>query len=335
LTLGENGTRHYQGYCEFPKQYRISGLKKIHQEWHWEKRAGTRDQARDYCRKVGDPTFVSGPYEVGQWRDVAQGKRTDLDDAAKAIIDGRSMKEVADLHPTVLVKYASGLSKLYSFHGMTRENPPEVFILYGPSGCGKSRMAGVGQPGVWTDPVGDNQWFDGYYGQKDGVLDDFDGRRSHMTLKTLLRLLDRYKLQVPIKGGYTWWNPERIFITTNYHPQDWYDWADRRPQYLALARRVTRVYHWRNDWDEVQGTEEEDPIIIDRMGRPEVWKTWWSGPKPARPRTLGPLDLWIEGTDADDPFDFITRESESAGRFRPDAMELSTEYGGSVDESSI
>jgi len=34
-----------------------------------------------------------------------------------------------------------------------------------------------------------------------------------MAFNWLLRILDRYAVRAPIKGGFTWWNPKHIFIT--------------------------------------------------------------------------------------------------------------------------
>ncbi len=62
-------------------------------------------------------------------------------------------------------------------------------------------------------------WCDGYSGQADIVIEDFAGSIEY---RILLRMLDEYKLQMPVKGGFVAWAPERIWISSNLHPRDWY-----------------------------------------------------------------------------------------------------------------
>lgn len=47
---GESGTPHIQGYIECPKKMRWNQFH-LPDTIHWERRAGTREQARDYCAK--------------------------------------------------------------------------------------------------------------------------------------------------------------------------------------------------------------------------------------------------------------------------------------------
>lgn len=63
--------QHYQGYLELRKPLRMQGVKKLLDDntIHLEKRKGTRDQARDYCKKDGK--F----YEYGTW---TLGKKTSV-----------------------------------------------------------------------------------------------------------------------------------------------------------------------------------------------------------------------------------------------------------------
>jgi len=64
---GDEGTVHLQGYVEFNKKLRITQIAALLAPLngaHWEKRRGTRQQARDYCMK--DDTRLEGhvPQEV-------------------------------------------------------------------------------------------------------------------------------------------------------------------------------------------------------------------------------------------------------------------------------
>lgn len=234
-------TTHWQGYVEFGKVKRLSACKKIFPRAHWEQRRGSRDQARDYCMK--SDSRVAGPYEQGDW-EIHPGKRNDIIAVRDAIRSGMSRRELIENFPNEIVHYPKGIQILYDMETPHREEPPEVHLLYGPSGCGKTRMAHDEATDLWSTPIGGHGWFDGYDGHEDALFDDFAGAASKWRLDDFLRLLDRYSLKVPIKGGFASWRPRRIWITTNIHPREWWDWSTREQQYPALVRRISNVVSW-------------------------------------------------------------------------------------------
>lgn len=105
--------------------------------------------------------------------------------------------------------------KTFLQNEIRREKPKEapiVYWFYGPTGSGKTRKAiQMAGDDYWISH--DNlKWFDGYTGQRVAIIDDF--RTADCSFNFLLRLLDRYKLDVPVKGAYTYWDPKTIIITT-------------------------------------------------------------------------------------------------------------------------
>lgn len=54
--------------------------------------------------------------------------------------------------------------------------------------------------------------FDGYCGQEIAIFDDYRGEDG--TFNSLLRITDRYHMQVAVKGSTTWWHPRIIIITS-------------------------------------------------------------------------------------------------------------------------
>lgn len=87
----------------------------------------------------------------------------------------------------------------------------------------------------WTN--GGLKWFDGYDAHACVILDDF--RPEWCKLSFLLRLLDRYKLSVPFKGGFRAWKPTNIWITCPKHPSECYlDAAEDNEQ---LIRRISII----------------------------------------------------------------------------------------------
>lgn len=94
-----SGTPHFQGYLEFKSPMRRPAvLVLLPPGAHVEPRNGTRDQARDYCRKVDTraPGDDSGPFEYGEWTAGGAGTRSDLDALKRRLDEGASEEVLAD-----------------------------------------------------------------------------------------------------------------------------------------------------------------------------------------------------------------------------------------------
>ena len=78
LEVGESGTPHIQGYLRMLKKVRMSAMKKLIPEAHWEVRKGTHKQARSYCMKTDTRKPDTSPFEAGE--PPARGKRNDLEE---------------------------------------------------------------------------------------------------------------------------------------------------------------------------------------------------------------------------------------------------------------
>ena len=106
--IGENGTRHYQGFLILKRKNRLTWLKSnINNRAHWEKTRGTDKQAADYCRK--DDTHPDGGlrFEFGQLK--AEGKRRGRDELEEAVIVEvedlkKGFKATADIDAQVLAR---------------------------------------------------------------------------------------------------------------------------------------------------------------------------------------------------------------------------------------
>lgn len=275
-------TPHFQGYVEFKTLHRLSQLKKFNPAIHWERRAGSQQDAIDYCSretyKGEDKGRVDGPWEWGTKADTHQGQRNDLGRAVAALREG-GIRQVAEEAPETLVRYSRGFTFLA---GLTPppKDPPEVYLLFGPTNVGKTRRFFELEPDGWTSPVTDGLWFDGYIGQEAALFDDFSGKYNKLGLAQLLRVIDRYRVQLPTKGGFTWFNPKRIYITSNFHPLDWYDFTGRQQQYPALERRFTHVLWWRKPGTLVtlrRPDPEASADVVDGTEQDELWRHFWDG----------------------------------------------------------
>ncbi len=249
----ETGTPHYQGYMEFSSPIRLGRLRRVKQ-MHYERRRGSRAQARDYAMK--DDTRISGPWEHGQWTLGGQGARTDLIAFVADVKAGSNKRKMIDDHPMAMARYSRFYATIRSTIRPVRTEDLTIRLNYGTTGTGKTRYAFDTYPDLFEIPLSNGvMWFDGYDMHKTVLFDDFCGAASKVALDNVLKLWDRYPRQVPVKGEYVWWLPTTIIVTTNLHPRNWYTWEGRECQYDALKRRITEVYLY---------TDGEDPQLQEK-----------------------------------------------------------------------
>lgn len=221
--VGENGTPHLQGRITFKRAYRLTGLKKLAPKYHWEPTKCAQDHL--YIQKSGSEIVIDK-------NNRQQGKRTDLSAAVESLKAG-GLKRVAEEHPETYVKFHRGFSALRDQLDEPRDFAPEVHVRWGEPGSGKTRYVYEKHSDVWDKPSGD--WYDGYNGQEVVIFDDFYGCIKY---NEFLKLLDRYPMRVPVKGGFVQWRPRIIYVTSNVPPERWYrNIEDKR----ALLRRLTTI----------------------------------------------------------------------------------------------
>jgi len=252
--VGESGTPHLQGLAIFKNPRALAGVKRlISDRVHLEVMRGTFAEAHAYCCKedTRDVTAGFGFTEHGTKPDFpGQGMRSDLDSIGRRLREGASLEEIAEAHPSDFIRYHGGIRALQSVvQSKPRVRGPDgVFVAprvswyYGPAGRGKTET-------VWQE-IGDEpyfvkapgtRWFDGYRGQAIVVLDDFRG--DWFSYGYLLRLLDRYPMDVEVKGGTVAWCPTTIYITAPRRPEQMYAGIVAREDgsIQQLLRRITEV----------------------------------------------------------------------------------------------
>lgn len=229
------GQNHIQGYAELAKASTLSSLKKLLTPWfpgsHLEACAGSSKQNIAYCKKDGKFFEFGTPCE--------QGKRTDLESVFNTLSSGGTLRDVAEQDFGTFLRYQRGLVTFRSMILSTANyERPEVFVRWGLPGTGKTRFVFDNHchDQIWTWPGG--PWFDGYDGHEVALFDDFDGSCG-INFRTLLRILDRYRIDVPVKGAHVPWRPKTIFITSNRPPVEWYPYS--LADYPALERRFTLI----------------------------------------------------------------------------------------------
>lgn len=231
--VGASGTPHLQGYLELAKKKTTNGLRTLlgipRIVLFYAK--GTAAQSLEYCSKQNPPMVFGSP--------MMQGNRSDLDHVKEMLASGAPMLEVAESDFSSYVRYKRGFE---GYQRMVQEavpySPPTVIVHWGVAGAGKTRFVYDNHPveDIWA--WGGGQWFDGYDQHPIALFDDFDG--SDIAYRLLLRVLDRYPIRVPVKGGFVAWRPKVIYITSNLKPAEWYNLSDN----AALLRRLTTVTHF-------------------------------------------------------------------------------------------
>lgn len=235
--IGESGTPHLQGAVWFRNPVSMRTAKrKLECQMHLEQCRGSPAENKAYCSKQ-DPE----PWEHGNMPE--QGRRCDLETLADLYKQGTPLKELWDKCTTP--QHFKMIENLMLRIPRRTNTAKEVTWICGPSGSGKTRMAFElasevtegDEDEIWISHE-DGKWKEGYIGQKVAILDDLS--KNTFEFKSLLRMLDRYKLTVAVKGTHALWVPSHVFITALSRPERMFR-RYKQDKLVQLMRRITRV----------------------------------------------------------------------------------------------
>lgn len=222
------GTRHLQGFIKFGRSVSREWVRRfLFGRAHIEAAKASEEHNKRYCLKDADII-------IDKSHMLMQGHRSDLDRLKEALDQGGLSRAKQDT-PTLLLKYPGGCRLYCSITSPSTERNVRVCVFVGPTGTGKSRAAHELKP-CFSAPLSrrnDAIWMDGYAGEPHLILDDYYG---HYPYDVLLRICDRYPMQVQVKGGFTGAHWTTVTITSNEHPQLWYPDKDLAP----FADRIKR-----------------------------------------------------------------------------------------------
>lgn len=225
----EKGTEHYQCAFILKKKQSIAWMKsQLTNTVHFEKMKGSAAQAAQYCRKDGD--F----WEFGTW----PGKRKLSQFLRDGVKQGKSALELVDEEPSAMMhlRAISDLQFLHQTKKAREWRQLSVTVLWGDTGVGKTRKAREDMPDAFFTHLSAPEWWDGYNGETELVIDDYD---SGVPCVRLLNLLDGHPCRLPVKGGFRWALWTKVIVTSNYPPENWH--AKAKPEHhAALMRRITR-----------------------------------------------------------------------------------------------
>lgn len=233
---------------------------------HLERAKGTAAQNRTYCSKEGSfEEFGEVP---------RQGRRTDLDEIRSRIENGTTEFDIAKEHFSAWCQYRRSFER---FRVLMESSPRSwktlVVWIYGPTGTGKTRLAHSQSHPLLESKLryslerycGDElaslypaytlvdpafQWVDGYRAHGRVLIDDYRGEAS---LATLLRVFDRYPMQLPVKGGFVEWSPKIIFVTSNWTPRECYR-NIAQDELRPLYRRIDFLFELDTELKDISNT---------------------------------------------------------------------------------
>lgn len=192
-------------------------------------------------------------------RHPTQGERTDFRQFFERIAQEEEPDElsIALRDPSTWARSHNAVRRLIQLKSAhknrhkIRENL-DVSWIYGRSGSGKTSAAiqAFEDHGLrWCiGSVGDPPWFDFLTGSEDAwIWDEFDGSAK---LGLVLRVLDKFPIQVPVKGGFTDFSVTHITVTSNLPPWKMYSPEElaRHDNGRALKRRIKTIYKMGRDY---------------------------------------------------------------------------------------
>lgn len=252
----DTGRNHLQGYSHLKHAKTLTAFKKlVAKTMRLADSQGSAEHNRVYCSKGEQPKEEweelksSGPnygknaiiWSCGTM--PMPGTRTDIHELRDACENAVALCDIIreDALVVPLAKYqrfaqmvhTSGLKK------RTREyRELEVVVRWGATSTGKTRVPYEEGAYMWCpDQV---EWWDGYDGEEILLIDDFYGQ---IKVARMLHLLRGYQCRLPIKGGFTYAQWQKVYITSNTHPMMWYNAWEKIPNQVkdAFFARISTV----------------------------------------------------------------------------------------------
>lgn len=237
-----SGKLHWQGYYECKTRKGIKG----HQtnlcapKCHIEMAKGSADDNIIYCSK--SESKISETFRYGN--PVTQGQRKDLIAIKDDIMNGMSLRELAEKHFEQYIRYHKGIEKYYDLiNYKERTWKTKLIIFVGPSRCGKTSHILKEYPDLYRLMRPQNTvWFDGYNNHNTILIDEFYG---WIPFDMLLNLTDHAKMTVEVKGGTKPMVANTIYITSNDVPEKWYPNISNLPhRWEAFKLRIDEYYNF-------------------------------------------------------------------------------------------
>nr|WAE43204.1 MAG: replication associated protein [Cressdnaviricota sp.] len=250
---GETNYVHWQFIVYTKRKIRLNSLKLFFPAWsHLE--VSRSEAVESYVWK--EDTRIEGsqfeygskprsPKTANDWEEIRRlAQRGDLD----------------NIPADVYVRHFSSLNGIRVANQDPDDRPSiKVKTYWGVTGSGKTYRAFTEArqaEGGFYRKASTTKWWDGYKGQKNILIDEFDGKSIGIT--HLLQWFDPYPMQVECKGSALALAGINFWITSNVDPLDWF--PDATPEHRAALRRrltegVSGVEHFAARWEAIVNLE--------------------------------------------------------------------------------
>lgn len=295
------GRVHWQLYMEFSAQKNTRTIQKWLPACHVEPAKGTQQQNIAYVSKLD--TAVPGTYfQTGEPKH--QGKRNDLHEVVSKISTGSRLTDMLSDASSmcVYVKHTRGIHSLVSLQA-TKLGIIERHVEWhwGVSGSGKTHHCFEAHKPEDICIVNGMKWFDGYYGQKAILFDDVD--EVEFDRQMLLRITDKYPLQLPVKGSFFPCLATHIYFTSNRPPDG--SWLP--PQ---LFCRINVILEWTVPYEKKNPIKDASPPSTPPFVRQETFcPSSFDATCPSRPTS--PLPWTQEHDETESCASTVSGTSES------------------------
>ncbi len=262
MEKGDAGNWHTHIYIQLNKSVRPTAIKKMFEPYFAPNVIccdGSDDECEDYVRKDGDkhadkkhtqvPDTIFTKGTRGKMGKANKGKRNELLVLENLLKQNKSERAICDDHFPLWARNFKIIDRYNVLHPPVREQAPAVEVHVGAPGTGKTRSVFDNNPvrDIFNVPRAQGTvWFDGYCPRESTVclFDDFYGWAPY---DFLLRVTDRYPLNVQVKNGFRPFVCPKIVFTSNKPPMEWYrELVEKgKVDFGAFLRRVTRwvAYH--------------------------------------------------------------------------------------------
>ena len=240
-------------------QIRFETLKKLLPYGDIEKQRGTNEECYQYLLHQDEKSKETEKIEYDEsclkiqcdnlqdWLKIKDKSRTDLVNFKNAILNGKSFEDLLDEFPSQMARYKSFyescllLRQQREFANKLRDL--KVVYIYGGAGYGKTYSVYNENDNDYSRVYSVDNYehpFDKYNGQ-DIVL--FDEYRSNFKITYLLKLLDKYPLQLMARYGDKQACYTKVYIVSNISLDEQYKNEDDETK-RALLRRITEIRHY-------------------------------------------------------------------------------------------
>lgn len=225
-----NGYTHWQLVVGYKKPTSLARVKfRFGTEAHAEPTKS--DAARTYVFKC--ETGIEGSqFELGSYP-LRRNSAVDWEE----VRDLAKRGDLEKLPANVYVQHYRTLKQIACDNLKPQAIERKVIVFWGKTGTGKSRRA-------WEEASLDaypkdprTKFWDGYKQHENVVIDEF---RGDIDIAHMLRWLDRYPVNIEVKGSSTTLTARTIWITSNISPSAWYPNTDAETL-RAFLRRLTEI----------------------------------------------------------------------------------------------